>query len=265
MLNRIDQKFKDFKAKERKAFIAYVTAGVPSVSKTAEIILGLERSGVDMVEIGIPFSDPLADGQTIQAASKRALDNGTTLAKIFNMVKLLRRQTNIPLLFMTYYNPIFHMGDAKFVSMCKAIGIDGLIIPDLPPEEAINLRKLCQQKNIATVFFIAPTSENDRIKSNAAASTGFVYYVALTGVTGNAQAESLDVNKAILHAKKFTTKPICAGFGINTPDQVKAIAQVADGVIVGSAIVKKIMEHSRDKNLVTIVSTFVASLSKALK
>lgn len=264
-MNRIDQKFKDLKAKQRKAFIAYVTAGDPSIKITGDIILGLERAGVDMVEIGIPFSDPLADGSTIQAASKRALDNGATLAKVFDMVKDVRKKTQMPLLFMTYYNPIFHFGEKKFIETCVNIGIDGLIIPDLPPEEAGSLRKLCHANHISTVFFVAPTSEDHRIKANALASSGFIYYVALTGVTGNAQAQSLDVNKAILHAKKFTTKPICAGFGISTPEQICAIAKVADGVIIGSAIVKKINEHAKDKNIVNVITTYVASLSKALK
>ena len=265
MLNRIDQKFEDLKAQGRKAFIAYITAGDPSVQVTGEIILALERSGVDIVEIGIPFSDPMADGGIIQAASKRALDSGTTMAQIFDMVNIVRQKTQLPLLFMTYYNPVFHFGEEKFVKQCAKIGIDGLIIPDLPPEEAMNLRKVCQQHDISTVFFIAPTSEDQRIKANALASTGFIYYVAMTGVTGNAQAISGHVIKAIKHAKQFTTKPICAGFGISTAEQVKAIAKSADGVIVGSAIVKKIAESAKDKNMIHIISTYVSSLTKALR
>ena len=265
MLNRIDQKFKDLKAQHRKAFIAYVTAGDPSVELTGDIILGLEKAGVDIIEIGIPFSDPMADGPTIQAASKRALDNGATITKIFEMVRKVRQKTQIPLLFMTYYNPIFHLGEEKFIKTCSQIGIDGLIIPDLPPEEAINLRKLCHLFDISMVFFIAPTSEDQRIKANAQASTGFIYYVALTGVTGNAQAVSTNVIKAVLHAKKFIHKPICAGFGISTAQQVQDISKIADGVIVGSTIVKKIAEHANDKDLVHIVSAYVASLTKGLK
>lgn len=264
MTNRIDQKFKKLKQAGRKAFIAYITAGDPSVKATAEIILALEGAGVDMIEIGIPFSDPLADGATIQAASKRALDSGATLQKIFDMVRSVRQKTQIPLLFMTYYNPVFHYGDERFIRHCREIGIDGLIIPDLPPEEAGQLRKSCRQHDLSTVFFVAPTSEDSRIKANALASTGFIYYVALNGVTGNAQARSADVGKGIVHAKKFTTKPICAGFGISTADQVKAIAKYADGVIVGSAIVKMIAEHSKDKDLVRIISNYTHSLTKVL-
>lgn len=262
--NRIDQKFIDLKQQRRKAFIAYVTAGDPSLVKTHDIILGLEKAGVDIIEIGIPFSDPLADGGTIQAASKRALDHGVTLAQIFDMVKRLRQKTKLPLLFMTYYNPIFHYGEERFIKMCQDIGIDGLIIPDLPPEEATDLRKLCRGLNIATVFFVAPTTENERLKNNALASTGFIYYVALTGVTGNAHAQATLVNKAIQHAKKFTKKPICAGFGISTPDQIRAIAKVADGVIVGSAIVSKIALHAKDHDLIHKITTYVRTLTKAI-
>ena len=264
MNNRIDITFKELKEQGRKAFIAYVTAGDPSLSFTEKCILELGKSGVDMVEIGVPFYDPLADGGTIQAASKRALERHITLPQIFAMVKRLRKHTQMPLLLMTYYNPVFHFGPKRFVDLCQENGVDGVIIPDLPPEEAGDLRTSCKEKGINTVFFISPTTQDERIIKNAQASSGFIYYVAITGVTGNIQAQSSDVIKAILHAKKFTNKPICAGFGISTPEQVKAISKIADGVIVGSAIVSKINQYAKDPHGPSKVGAFVKTLTRVL-
>ncbi len=265
MTNRIDQTFENLKKRNKKALIAYITAGDPNLPTTEQLVYALEKSGVDIIELGIPFSDPLADGTTIQEASKRALLKGTTLAKIFDLVRSVRCHSQVPLCFMSYYNPIFHYGEAKFIAKCKEVGIDGLIIPDLPPEEAGSLRTLAFKVGISTVFFVAPTTVDERIKSNALASTGFIYYVALTGVTGNAQAKSSDVIRHIRHAKQFTSKPICAGFGISTPSQVKEIARAADGVIVGSAIIKVIQQHAGKSDLVQAVSRFAASLAEGLK
>ncbi len=265
MTNRIEQKFKDLKSSGQKAFIAYVTAGDPNLSVTGQLVLALEKSGVDIIELGVPFSDPMADGTTIQAASERALKSGTTLAKIFDLVKSIRKHSELPLALMMYYNQVFAYGEARFIAKCKEVGIDGLIIPDLPPEEAGDLRKAAGRAGICTVFFIAPTTVDARAKANAAASTGFIYYVALTGVTGTQQAQANDIAKHIRHAKRFTNKPICAGFGISTAQQVKDIARIADGVIVGSAIIKKIQEHAGRKDLVTKVSSYVSTLVRALR
>lgn len=264
MKNRIDQRFIDLKKRNKKALIAYITAGDPNLSTTEHLVYALEKAGVDIIELGIPFSDPLADGSTIQEASKRALEKGVTVAKVFDLVRSIRCHSQIPLLFMTYYNPVFHYGESRFIAKCKDVGIDGLIIPDLPPEEAGQLRQAALKANISTVFFVAPTTTDERIKSNTEASTGFIYYVALTGVTGNTKAKSNDVIKYIKHIKKFTTKPICAGFGISTVAQVKEIAKEADGVIVGSAIIKEIQKHAGKSDLVSSVASFVRSLSGAL-
>lgn len=264
-MNRIDQKFQELKSKKQKAFIAYITAGDPSLQLTEELVLAFEKAGVDIIELGIPFSDPMADGTTIQAASQRALNNGMTLAKIFDLVKRLRVKTEIPIALMGYYNPIFSYGDENFIKRCKEIGIDGLIIPDLPPEEAKILCDAAKRADIGTVFFIAPTTTDDRLKANTKASTGFVYYVSLAGVTGTKQAVASDVVKQIKRAKQYTDKPICAGFGITDANQAKAIATYADGIIVGSAIIKKIQEHVGHKDCVEKVSQFVTSLVKAIR
>ena len=263
-MNRIDQKFKDLKAKNQKAFIAFITAGDPDLKTTQALVPALEKAGVDIIELGIPFSDPMADGATIQAASERALKKGATLSKILDSVKRIRQKTQIPIAFMTYYNPVFSFGEEKFIDACKQAGVDGVIIPDLPPEEASVLRKAAAKKGVATVFFIAPTTTDARAKINAAAATGFIYYVSLTGVTGVKQAAADVVVKDIKRIKRFTSKPVCAGFGISTPQQVKDIGRIADGVIVGSAIIKAI-ENCKSKNIIPDVSRYVASLVKALR
>ncbi len=263
-MNRIDQKFQDLKSNKQKAFIAYITAGDPNLQLTEELVLALEKSGVDMIELGVPFSDPMADGTTIQAASQRALNQGTTLPKIFEMVKRLRQKSQLPIALMTYYNPVFSYGDENFINTCKSIGVDGVIIPDLPPEEASVLRHAAKKTNISTIFFIAPTTTDERMKANARAATGFIYYVALAGVTGTKQAVAKDVVNQIKKLKRYTDKPICAGFGISNAEQARSIAQMADGVIVGSAIIKEIEKHAGKADCVAQVSRYVASLVKAV-
>jgi len=262
-MNKIEQKFQDLKKQKRKAFIAFITAGDPDLKTTEELVVALEGAGVDIIELGIPFSDPLADGPTIQASYHRALKKGTTSKKILETVKRIRRQTSIPIVLMTSYNPILRFGEEKFVKACVDAGVDGLIIPDLPPEEAKSLCRAANRYGIATIFFVAPTSIDERIKANTKASSGFIYYVSLTGITGTQQAVAPSVIKKINHIKRFTKKPVCAGFGISTPQQVKDIGRVADGVIVGSAIVKAIEQNKGSRDLVEKVSRYVRSLCAA--
>ena len=263
-MNRIDNKFKELKQKKQKAFIAFITAGYPNLATTEKLVPELEKAGVDIIELGIPFSDPMADGATIQAASHDALSKGVSLAKIFAVVKRIRLKTQLPIAFMTYYNPVFAYGEEAFIKKCAEVGIDGVIIPDLPPEEALNLRKLALKKNISTIFFIAPTTTDSRIKANVKASTGFIYYVSLTGVTGVNQAVASTVVTNIKKAKRYTNKPICAGFGITNAKQARDIAKIADGVIVGSAIIKEIQRAAK-KDIVPSVTRFVGQLVKAIK
>jgi tryptophan synthase alpha chain len=263
-VNRIDQKFQLLKIQKRKAFIAFITAGDPDLRTTERLVIALEKAGVDIIELGIPFSDPLADGPTIQASYDRALKKGTTVKKILETVKHIRRKTFLPIALMSSYNPILRFGEEKFVKICADAGVDGLIIPDLPPEEAKNLRQLAKHYKISTIFFVSPTSQDKRILANTKASSGFVYYVSLTGITGTQKAIARSVIKNINHIKRFTRKPVCAGFGISTPRQVKDIGRAADGVIVGSAIVKKIEECRGQRDLVNKVSRYVSSLVKSL-
>jgi len=259
-MNRIDKKFNILRRERRKAFIAFITAGDPSLKVTEELVLAFDKAGVDIVELGVPFSDPLADGPTIQASSQRALAKGVTLKKILDVVKRLRQKCDLPIALMTYFNPIFHGGQEKFIAQAKKAGIDGVIIPDLPPEEAGSLIKVAKKAGIATVFFIAPTTTKERIKRIAHASTGFIYYVSLTGVTGARARLPKNVLDQIKLAKRFTKKPVCVGFGISTKEQVRQMGRAADGVIVGSAIVKAIEENRGKKDLVRNVSRFVKNL-----
>ena len=265
MQNRIEKKFKELKKRKKKAFIAFITAGDPNLGMTEKFVLGFEKAGVHIVELGVPFSDPLADGPTIQASSQRALERSkVTLNKILSLVSRIRRKSQIPIALMTYYNPVFHLGEEEFIIKAKQSGVDGIIVPDLPPEEATVLIKTAKKNHLATVFFLSPTTTKERMKKIIQASSGFIYYVSLTGVTGVRRSLPVDIVKNVRLAKRYTTKPICVGFGVSTKSQVKAIAKIADGVIVGSAIVNEIAKNSGKKDIVKRVSSFVLRLAKNL-
>jgi len=263
-MNRIDHKFKELKRKRKKAFIAFITAGDPSLKVTEELVLAFEKNGVDIIELGVPFSDPLADGPTIQAASQRALKNHVTLNKILNLVKKIRLKSQIPIALMTYYNPVFRYGDDKFVQRAVKMGVDGVIVPDLPPEEAGNLIGSARKNNLSAIFFLSPTTTPKRMRGIIKVSSGFIYYVSLTGVTGARRKLDHNVTKNVRLAKRLTGKPICVGFGVSTSQQVKAISKIADGVIIGSVIIKNIEKNKGKKNLVRNVSKFVHQLTKGL-
>ncbi len=263
-MNRIDQKFSDLKKRKKKAFIAYITAGEPSLKMTKDLVYAFEKSGVDILELGVPFSDPLADGPTIQAASQRALSRGVTLSKILAMVCEIRKKSQIPICLMTYYNPIFHYGENRFVKDAQQSGVDGLIVPDLPPEEAEGLVKEARQQNLSTVFFLSPTTKDGRMRKIINESTGFIYYVSIVGVTGARTEIPLSVVANVKKIKKITDKSVCVGFGISKPEQVKKVASIADGVIVGSAIINEIERNIKNKDCVQQVANFVSKLARVL-
>ena len=260
-MNRIDKKFAELRARKKKAFIAFITAGDPSLAVTRALVMAFEKAGVDIVELGVPFSDPLADGPTIQAASQRALRNKVTARAIVNTVSAIRRHSQIPIALMTYYNPVLRFGEKRFVEQARRAGVDGLIIPDLPPEEASTLIRAARRHDIATIFFLSPTTARARIKTIARASTGFIYYVSLTGVTGARRKLPASLLSNVRLARRYTEKPVCVGFGISQPHQVRAVSRVADGVIVGSAIVGRIAAHTGKKKLVENVTRFVKRLA----
>ena len=237
-MNRINRAFNGLKRRGRKAFIAYVTAGDPDLASMPAVVLGLEKAGVDLIELGIPFSDPLADGPVIQAASHRALAKGATLRKIFAAVELLRIRTEIPIVFMTYFNPVLRYGLERFVKTCAEVGVDGVIIPDLPHDEAAALMALGRRAGVATIFLAAPTSTKERLAAIAKSSTGFIYYVSLTGVTGARKELPPEVTANVRRIQAMTDKPVAVGFGISDAAQARRIAKISDGVIVGSALVR---------------------------
>jgi tryptophan synthase alpha chain len=257
--SRIEKTFKRLKKEGKKAFIPYIMAGDPSLQRTKDIVLLFEKCGADIVELGVPFSDPLADGPTIQRASERALKNGVTLRKVISLVKDVRQKTQIPIVLMTYYNPVFKYREDDFIKDAKAAGVDGVIVPDLPPDEAEDFIKISKKTSLNTIFLLAPTSTEDRIKKVIRASSGFIYYVSITGITGAALLLDGSMEVSISNIKKYTDKPIAVGFGVSTPLEATAVAKVSDGVIVGSAIVKRIHETPNE------LETYLMSLRKAIQ
>ncbi|MGN0526947.1 MAG: tryptophan synthase subunit alpha [Acutalibacteraceae bacterium] len=228
-----------------KAFIPFITCGDPSLETTAELVKAMEEAGADLIELGIPFSDPTAEGPVIQEANLRALSGGVTTDKIFNTVKELRKTVKVPLVFMTYANVVFSYGAEKFISSCAEIGIDGLILPDIPFEEKEEFLPICKKYGVDLISMIAPTS-NERIGMIAEKAEGFIYCVSSLGVTGTRSAITADIGEMVSLAKEKTKTPCAVGFGISTPEQAYDMAQKADGVIVGSAIVKMCAEYGKD-------------------
>jgi tryptophan synthase alpha chain len=241
-MTRISETFARLTKKGGKAFIPYVMAGDPSVDKTVEMVHVLEECGADIIELGVPFSDPLADGPTIQRASERALSNGVTLKKVISLVRDLRQSTQIPIILMTYFNPVFKYGIEDFVGNARVAGVDGLIIPDLPPDEAGDFIRISRKASLDTIFLLAPTSTEERIIKVTKASSGFIYYVSMTGITGTNLLLDGSMETLIASIRRVTDKPIAVGFGVSTPDEASLVSRLADGVIIGSAIVKRLHE-----------------------
>lgn len=246
----------------KKAFIGFLTAGDPDIETTKECIVAMEEAGADLIEIGIPFSDPIAEGIVIQGANIRALQCNTCLQDIFNMVKQVRTKTKIPIVFLTYINPVFNFGYDDFFKTCKETGVDGVIIPDLPFEEKEEIKEPANKYGIDIISLIAPTS-NERIKEIAKDAEGFVYVVSSMGVTGVRNEITTDLETIVKLIKNTTSTPTAIGFGINTPEQAKHFAQIADGVIVGSAIVKIIEKHG--KNAPEYIYSYVKQMKDAIK
>jgi tryptophan synthase alpha chain len=234
-MNRIDDVFKK---KEHKALISYITMGYPSIESTLKIVPILAENGCDIIELGIPFSDPMADGATIQHASYCALQNGATPQRCLDMVKELRKKTGVPLVFMTYYNPVYNYGLDKFCKASADNGVDGLIVPDLTPDEGTELENITNKLGMDLIYLLSPTSTKERIELVSKKSRGFIYMVSLTGVTGARDTMPIKIDKFVADVRKATAKPLCVGFGISTPEQAKQISELADGVIIGSQIIK---------------------------
>ena len=265
-MTRITETFKALKREKQKAFISFTMAGDPDFEKSLAIIKGLPDSGVDIIEIGIPFTDPMADGPSIQLAGQRAIASGTTLKKVLNLVSKFREHNKkTPVVLMGYFNPIVSMGIENFLSNCKLAGVDGLIIVDLPPEEDQELCIPSIQAGLNFIRLVTPTSDNKRMEKLLQNTSGFLYYVSITGITGAASPEANIVKSQINLLKETTNLPICVGFGVKTPEKAKEVASVADGVVVGSAIVDKISEGLSTAEILAFCKSLADSTHSVLE
>ena len=255
-MTRIEKRFEQLKSEKRQAFIPYVTAGDPSREISAELILGLEKSGADIIELGVPFSDPIADGPVIQRATERALAQHMSLRKVLQLAKEIRRQSQIPLVLFSYYNPILRYGLERLARDAADCGIDGVLATDLTVEESADYRKAMAAANLNTIFLAAPTSSPERLKKIAQASNGFLYAVSRTGVTGETQELSNELREFITNLRKYTQIPIAVGFGISQPEHVKAVWQIADAAVVGSALVREIEKNIGHGDIVERIAQF---------
>ncbi len=250
-----------FNPPTHKVLITYVTVGYPSIEATLKVVPLLARCGCDIVELGIPFSDPLADGVTIQKSSFRALQSGITPKVCLEIAGRLRREVGLPLVFMTYFNPVLSYGLEEFCGACTRSGINGLIIPDLPPEEGSELETISQRQGLDLIYLLAPTSTEERSRLVAERSRGFIYLVSVTGVTGTRDRLPADLETFVTRVRQVATQPLCVGFGISTPEQARRVARVADGIIVGSRLIQ-LMEAG--DNFISPVDNFIRQLRHAL-
>jgi len=261
-MNRIDLCFQKLRTTNSKAFVAYVVAGDPDLNATLDIVLALEQAGADIIELGIPFSDPLADGVVNQLGSQRALASGTTLAGVFRLIESIRKKTSIPLVLFTYFNPVFSQGVAHFLKTAESAGADGTLILDLPPEEAQS--EWIAESPLRRISLIAPTTPYERMQRILSSSSGFIYYVSREGVTGMQSGLPQNITKPIQDMRANSSLPICVGFGISNPEQARFVAGIADGVVVGSAIVHKIAQLGKTPDLASNIHSFVQPLAQAV-
>ena len=264
-MSRISDKFSDLKRRGQTGFIAYLTAGDPDMDTTRRLILEFERRGVDAVELGVPFSDPLADGPGIQEAYQRALKAGASTGKVLDLVAALRRDTEIPLVLFTYYNPVHNYGLERFAHDIQAVGADGVLALDLPPEEGRDYKRAMDERGIDTIFLLTPTSRDDRIRLISDCTTGFIYYVSRTGVTGERERVESSIGAMVRRIRSHSSKPVAVGFGISNPQQSREVGRHADAVVVGSAIVRQVGALAGAPDGVERVGQFVGTLIEPLR
>ncbi len=264
-MNRIEARFQSLKAQGVSAFIPYITAGDPDMEQSAQLVLALERAGADVIEFGVPFSDPVGDGIVIQEAAQRALQRGASLRKVINTVRAIRQQSQVPLLLFSYFNPILAYGIEAFARDAAEAGVDGVLCVDLPPDEADDYKAALDGAGLCTVFLTAPTSSDDRLRLIGEKCSGFVYYVSRLGVTGEQVALAEGLKQSVTRIQRLTGKPVAVGFGISTPEQAAAVAGLAEGVVVGSAIVRVVAQHAENPALLETVEAFAKSLADAVK
>jgi tryptophan synthase alpha chain len=261
---RISQRWEVLQRKNKRALIPYITAGDPSLGTTRQLIFALEQSGADMIELGMPFSDPMADGPTIQRASERALAGNVSLPNVLDIVREVRKKIEIPIILFGYYNPFFIYGTKRLAFDAREAGVDGILTVDLPPEEADELKGFTDQAGLDFIFLLAPTSTEERMKLIARKASGFIYYVSVTGVTGARSTLDRDIERYVKQIRTFSSLPVGVGFGISTPDQVRGVTRYADAVIVGSALIKVIEANIKSPYLVQRAGNFIRELKRGM-
>src|SRR5881296_351608 len=264
-MNRIVERFARLKKEGQKGFVVYIGAGDPNLEATLQLALALDRAGVDILELGVPFSDPLADGLVNQLAAQRGLESGTTPPKVLATVAAIRRESQVPIVLYIYFNLIHRVGLEKFIQDAAKAGVDGLLVLDLPPEESGSYESLMREAGLCNIYLVAPTTPDDRIEQIVKRATGFIYYISREGVTGMQEKVAANIADMTAKIRKHTSLPIAVGFGISNPEQARFVAQNADAVVVGSAVVNQIAQHGKGAELVRAVAKFVKPLVRAVK
>jgi tryptophan synthase alpha chain len=264
-MSRLAERFKDLRARGEQALVPFVTAGDPDLETTEALVLAMAEAGADAIELGVPFSDPIAEGPTIQRASERALRAGASLRRILDLAKRLRPRLDAPLVLMGYANPFYAMGEVRFAEAAAEVGVDGLIVVDLPPEEGEGLYAEVERRGVDPVLLAAPTTTPERLAKLARRTRGFLYYVSLTGVTGARARVAAGLEAGVRRVRETSEVPVCVGFGVSTPEQAGEIARFADGVVVGSAIVERIEQAASREAAVDAVARFVVELKAPLR
>ena len=264
-MNRIVEKFARLKSAGKKGLIVYIGAGDPNLAATRDLALAFDKSGVDVLELGVPFSDPLADGVVNQLAAQRGLESGTTPPKLLKTITAIRKQSQIPIVLYIYFNLIHRVGLEKFIAAAASAGVDGLLILDLPPEESDNYESLMKRAGLCHIYLVSPTTPEDRMEFIVKRGSGFIYYISREGVTGMQTSVATNLASQVAKIRAHTNLPVAVGFGISNPAQAKAVASAADGCVVGSAVVNQIAEHGKSPELVAKVGAFVKALGAAVK
>jgi tryptophan synthase alpha chain len=264
-MGRIGERFQRLRERGERARVPFVTAGDPDLVTTEALVLAMAASGADAIEIGVPFSDPIAEGPTIQRSSERALRTGTSLRRVLELVKGLRPRVEVPLVLMGYANPVLAMGEARYAEAAAAVGVDGSIVVDMPPEESVLLRRELEARGVDPILLAAPTTSPERLALLASQTRGFLYYVSLTGVTGARKELASGIEEQIRRARASSDVPICVGFGVSLPEHARELAAFADGVVVGSALVDRIANAGSRDAAVDAAARFVAELKRAMR
>lgn len=264
-MTRISETFAALRSRGEVALIPYITAGDPDLATTFHLVHELARQGADLIELGVPFSDPMADGPTHQRAAERALRSGTSIARVLDLAQNLRRTLPVPLILFTYYNPVFRYGGDRFARDARQAGVDGVLCVDLPPEEADELKRETDRQDLDLIFLLAPTSSLSRVRTVLTRARGFVYYVAVTGVTGARATLPPDLSEMVRRIRAISPVPVGVGFGISSPEQAAEVASVADAVIVGSALSQIIETHGGQPDLIERIGVFASSLKQGIR